>query len=131
VALRVGAKWGAGALLVRVLPRESRAPGSIGLALLPQGGISLAMAVSAALTYAGLQVEGVNAVEVLFAVVVLGVVVSELMGPVLTTRVLRRAGEIPAPGDSPETTPVPTGDTPSVEEGGAPGPGAEPGREGP
>ena len=37
---------------------------------------------------------GLDASQALFSVVVLGVVISELVGPVLTTATLRRAGEI-------------------------------------
>jgi hypothetical protein len=52
------------------------------------------MAVSGVLVYGDLQVQGVNAEAALFTVVVLGVVLAELLGPVFTVQVLRRAGEI-------------------------------------
>lgn len=84
------------ALLVRWIPLPFQAPRRIGLGLLPQGGISLAMALSLVLVLSGAQLEllGHPAVDLLFAVIVVGVVLSELTGPVLTLQVLRRAGEI-------------------------------------
>ena len=69
-------------------------PRLLGLGLIPQGGISLVMALSALLTFYGLELGGVDVSQGLFSVVVLGVVLSELVGPTLTTRTLRRAGEI-------------------------------------
>lgn len=82
------------AVMLRVVRLPFATPNRVGYGLIPQGGIALAMAVSGMLTYSGLQVSGVDAVELLFAVLVLGVVASELSGPFFTTRVLRRAGEI-------------------------------------
>ena len=92
--LRAGAKvLGAGAMGAVVhLPFAT--PRRLGLGLVPQGGISLAMAISVLLTYGGLELNGLSAVELFFGVVVLGVVLSELVGPFFTTHVLRRAGEI-------------------------------------
>ena len=52
------------------------------------------MALSALLTFYGLQIGGVDVSQGLFSVVVLGVVLSELVGPMLTTGTLRRAGEV-------------------------------------
>jgi hypothetical protein len=52
------------------------------------------MALSALLTFYGLEIGGVDVSQGLFSVVVLGVVLSELVGPTLTTGTLRRAGEI-------------------------------------
>lgn len=82
------------AAMLRVVRLPFATPNRIGYGLIPQGGIALAMAVSGMLTYSGLEVTGVDAVDLLFAVLVLGVVASELSGPFFTTRVLRRAGEI-------------------------------------
>ncbi len=84
------------AIMVRVVPLPFNAPRRIGLGLVPQGGISLAMALSLVLTLSGseLRVMGFGAIDLLFAVVVVGVVLSELSGSVLTRQVLRRAGEI-------------------------------------
>jgi hypothetical protein len=69
-------------------------PRFLGLGLIPQGGISLVMALSALLTFYGLELGGVDVSQGLLSVVVLGVVLSELVGPTLTTGTLRRAGEI-------------------------------------
>lgn len=84
------------AVLVRTVALPFRAPRRLGLGLLPQGGITLAMALSLVLTLggAGIEVAGLAAVDLLFAVVVVGVVLSELTGPLFTAQVLRRAGEI-------------------------------------
>ena len=85
-----------GAALVRVLPLGFELPRRFGLGLIPQGGISLAMAVSLVLTFSGLTVgaDALNGADVLFAIVVIGIVLSELAGPFMIVRVLRRAGEI-------------------------------------
>ena len=93
VARTVGKVMGSSAAL-SVIGLRFPVPRRLGLGLLPQGGISLAMAVSMVLTYEGLAVMGYAAMELFFAVVVGGVVVSELVGPFFVTHVLRRAGEI-------------------------------------
>jgi multidrug transporter EmrE-like cation transporter len=80
--------------MVRITPLPFQPPKRFGLGLLPQGGISLAMAISIVLTYAGLGLREMNAVDLLFAVVVLGVILSELTGPFFTKNILVRAGEI-------------------------------------
>jgi hypothetical protein len=54
----------------------------------------MALSFTLVLGPAGLEVRGVEVVPLAFAVVVLGVIVSELVGPLLTVQVLRRAGEI-------------------------------------
>ena len=92
--LRGGTKIVACGAMVRIARPNFSTPPFLGLGLIPQGGISLAMALSAFLTFYGLDVAGVNAGQVLFSVVVLGVVISELVGPACTTLTLRRAGEI-------------------------------------
>jgi len=95
--VRGGAKVASTAVLVRSLPLPFPTPRRLGLGLIPQGGISIAMALSLALTLAsaGLRIAGVDAGDLVLATVILGVVVSELAGPLLTEAVLRRAGEIP------------------------------------
>jgi hypothetical protein len=93
-ALRAMGKGLAAAGLVSILPSRLDIPKRLGLGLLPQGGISLAMAVSGVLVYSDLQVRGVAAESVLFTVIVIGVMLSELTGPFFTVQVLRRAGEI-------------------------------------
>ena len=81
-------------VMLRILPLPFETPRRFGLGLIPQGGISLAMAISGVLTYEGLTLNGRDAAAILFAVVVLGVVFSELGGPFLTRNILQRAGEI-------------------------------------
>jgi hypothetical protein len=80
--------------MVRLLPLQFATPRRFGLGLIPQGGISLAMAISGVLTYGGLMLDGRDAADLLFAVVVLGVILSELTGPFFTRNILQRAGEI-------------------------------------
>jgi len=93
-ALRFASKVGSAALLVRPLGLTESVPRSVGLGLIPQGGISIAMAVSATLLYSDLRIGGVDAEAILFAVIVIGVALSDLVGPPFTLRLLRRAGEI-------------------------------------
>jgi hypothetical protein len=104
--LRGGGKVLGNLIMVRMLPLDFQTPKRFGLGLLPQGGISLAMAISAVLTYGTAELNGVRAADLLFAVVVLGVILSELSGPFFTLNVLRRAGEI---------SPKATGPTPDLE----------------
>ncbi len=94
--LRAAGKVVGNAALVSVVPLPFSTPRRFGLGLLPQGGISLAMALAFTLTLGAgtVRVNGVAGVEVLYAVVVLGVILSELVGPLFTVQVLRRAGEI-------------------------------------
>ena len=92
--IRAGGKVLGNLAMVRLLPLPFPTPKRFGLGLLPQGGISLAMAISGVLTYAGLGLGELNAVDVLFSVVVLGVILSELTGPFFTQNILVRAGEI-------------------------------------
>ncbi len=54
----------------------------------------MAIALSALLTFYGLEIGSIDVIRALFSVVVLGVALSELIGPVLTAGTLRRAGEI-------------------------------------
>jgi hypothetical protein len=91
--LRALAKGLAGAV-VSTLPVGFPVPRRLGLGLIPQGGISLAMAVSGVLLYPELQLAGRGAEALLFTVIVIGVMLSELTGPLLTVQLLRRAGEI-------------------------------------
>ncbi|HKJ02376.1 MAG TPA: cation:proton antiporter [Longimicrobiales bacterium] len=92
--LRAVAKTVGAAAMVSVVPLRFEVPRRLGLGLIPQGGISLTMAVSGVLTYTGLQVRGAAAEGALFTVIVLGVMMSELVGPFFTVQLLRRAGEI-------------------------------------
>jgi hypothetical protein len=52
------------------------------------------MAVSGVLMYTDLEMRGVSAEPLLFTIIVIGVMLSELTGPWLTVQVLRTAGEI-------------------------------------
>ena len=92
--LRGGAKIASASAMMRIETLPFPTPKFVGLGLIPQGGISLVMALSALLTFYGLRIGGVDVSQGLFSVVVLGVVLSELVGPMLTTGTLRRAGEI-------------------------------------
>ena len=92
--VRGGGKLLGNMAMVRIVPLPFQTPKRFGLGLIPQGGISLAMAISGVLTYSGLVMGEMSAVDLLFSVVVLGVILSELTGPFLTQNILVRAGEI-------------------------------------
>lgn len=92
--LRVLAKTAGTAAMVSVLPLPDDVPRRLGIGLIPQGGISIAMAVSGTLIYSDMLVGTVDAEEVLFAVIVIGVLLSELTGPFVTIRLLRQTGAI-------------------------------------
>lgn len=92
--LRAVAKVAGTAALVSVIQMDFDVPRRLGLGLIPQGGISVAMAVSGVLAYSTLQVRGMDAEVALFSVIVMGVMLSELAGPFLTVLLLRRAGEL-------------------------------------
>jgi sodium/hydrogen exchanger family protein len=94
VVVRAVAKFSGAWVATKLARLEFRTPESIGSGLLPQSGISIALALSVLLTFYEPKLPSAPAGRVLFAVVVLGVVVSELVGPYFTTRVLRLAGEI-------------------------------------
>jgi hypothetical protein len=91
---RGGAKVVAVNTMMRIETLPFPTPRFLGLGLVPQGGISLVMALSALLTFYGLEIGDVDVSQGLFSVVVLGVALSELVGPMLTTETLRKAGEI-------------------------------------
>jgi hypothetical protein len=92
--VRGGGKVFANLTMVRLLPVPTDIPRRFGLGLIPQGGISLAMAISFVLTYGGQMLGERNAADLLFSAVVLGVILSELSGPFFTRAILQRAGEI-------------------------------------
>lgn len=100
-AVRGLAKVVSNAMLVNSLSLPFPTPKRLGLGLVPQGGISIAMALSLALSISSTApgIGGVPAGELVLATVVLGVVISELSGPLLTASVLRRAGEIDTGAD--------------------------------
>ncbi len=94
VASRVIAKWAGGLVAWRLKPGELRLPPSFGLALTPQGGLSLAMAISFVLIYVPIAPELEAAKNIFFATVVLAVGISDLIGPFLVRAVLETAGEV-------------------------------------
>lgn len=82
------------AFLATRLGGHRELPANLGIGLVPQAGISLAVAISMTLTYGSLTVGRLALVDIVFSTVVIGVVVSELTGPLLIRSLLRRAGEI-------------------------------------
>jgi hypothetical protein len=83
----------AGGLSARRLIESSPSANRFGLALISQGGLSIAIAVSALLTL-GTTINNPLAASVMFDVVVLGVMTNELIGPPLLRRVLASGGEL-------------------------------------
>jgi len=94
VTTRLLAKWLGGLAASRLRPRGLNFPNSFGLALTPQGGISLAMAISFNLIYVPTSAAVETAVEIFFATVVIAVGISDLFGPFLVRNVLERVGEL-------------------------------------
>ena len=92
VVLRTAGKLLGGALAVPLLPAGAGA-GRFGATLLSQGGVSIAIAMSALLVL-GSEFPGSPAVPVLFDAVILGVIVFEVLGPPVMRRTLDGAGEI-------------------------------------
>jgi Kef-type K+ transport system membrane component KefB len=90
---RILAKLAGGYLASRVALEDVDLPKRLGLGLTPQGGISLAIAISFVLIYVpDMQLEA--AVDVFFATVVIAVGISDLVGPFLVRNLLERAGEL-------------------------------------
>ncbi len=94
VALRAVAKLAGAYLAVRIVRPAAPRPADVGVGLLPQGGLSIAMAINVTLTYGALGPAPSRTVEILFSTVLLGVAASQLIGPLLARDVLRRAGEL-------------------------------------
>jgi hypothetical protein len=94
VATRILAKWFGGLLACHLRPEATQLPGRFGLALTPQGGLSLAMAISFLVIYVPTGAESPAALDVFFATVVMAVGISDLLGPFLVRDVLTRAGEL-------------------------------------
>ncbi|MDT8435164.1 MAG: cation:proton antiporter [Gemmatimonadota bacterium] len=92
--LRVAGKT-AGGRLAGSLGDPGGSGGSLGLALLPQGGVSIAMAVSSLLVLRQ-RFPHSALVPAFFDAVVLGVIAGEIAGPLVMRSVLRGAGEIDA-----------------------------------
>ncbi len=96
VVLRVLAKVAAGWMSRALVPPRIPVPGDFGLGLVPQGGISLAMAISITLSYPALRLGAGTLGGTVFSIVVLGVLGSELLGAFTARGILRRAGELSA-----------------------------------
>ncbi len=92
VLFRAGAKFAGGLAALPALPSDTRTP-ALGLGLLAQGGLSIAMAVSIRQLLAG---SGGRALDLFFATVILGVTVSEAVGPPVIRQLLARRGELVA-----------------------------------
>ncbi len=91
--LRAVAKIVGGLVAARMMRSQVRVPDLLGLGLITQGGMSLAIALAILLAYGAL--EGPSPVLTDFTTaVVIGVVLSELVGPFLTRNLLRSAGEL-------------------------------------
>jgi hypothetical protein len=95
-AVRGAAKVIATGIMVTAARLPAEVPRSLGLGLLSQGGISIAMTLSLSLTLSANSpvVSGFSARDVLFASVVLGIILSEAVGPLMAAGLLRRVGEI-------------------------------------
>lgn len=94
LVLRAAAKVVAGALTGFLVRPPFPVPRTAGMGLIAQGGISLAMALSATLTYGAIAGSGASAIRVVFTTIVIAVAASELIGPFLTRDLLRKAGDI-------------------------------------
>ncbi len=93
IGARILAKWLGGVAAAKLSILGANVPASFGLALTPQGGLSLAIAISFVLIYNPMG-EIRSAESVLLATVVIAVGVSDLIGPFLVRDVLGRAGEL-------------------------------------
>lgn len=91
--VRAIAKLAGGWVAARFVRRHVHVPGTLGLGLITQGGMSLVIALSVVLSYGGLASREVVLMNFTTAVVI-GVLLSELVGPFLTRDLLRRAGEL-------------------------------------
>lgn len=91
--LRAVAKLAGGWLAARMVRPLVQVPSLIGVGLLTQGGMSLVIVLSILLAYGGLGTPDPLLTSFTTAVVI-GVVLSELVGPFLTRRLLRSAGEL-------------------------------------
>ena len=92
VVFRMAGKMAGGLSASRLLGSSS-STSPFGLALVSQGGLSIAIAVSALLTL-GITLDEPLAAGIMFDVVVLAVMANELIGPALLRRVLASSGEL-------------------------------------
>jgi Kef-type K+ transport system membrane component KefB len=87
--VRLLAKLVSAWLATRITAPRAQAPSLLGLGLTAQGGMSLALVLSVALSYDTLGARS-GTVALLVSTVVLGVILSEFVGPFLTRHLLRR-----------------------------------------
>jgi hypothetical protein len=88
LGLRLAGKLGGGYLAARLAPEDSAPPRLLGMGLVSQGGIALAMVMDYYQLGSG-QLTGV-----VVSIVLIAVISNELVSPSLTRHVLRTAGEI-------------------------------------
>lgn len=96
VLLRALGKLLGGALARPLLPSGPTRV-AFGSTLLAQGGVSIAIAMSALLVL-GSEFPGAGAVPAIFDAVIVGIIIFEVAGPVILRRTLDRAGEITKTG---------------------------------
>ena len=89
--LRSAGKWGGTMLGAACVHADDHIKKYLGLTLLPQAGVAIGMAALVAARFEGLGAQ-IN------TIVLAGVLVFELIGPVITKLALTKAGEIPAAG---------------------------------
>jgi len=87
LGLFAGMRWANALFLKSEIPVVPR----LGLAMLPQGGVAIALAIDYKLIYPG------RLADLALSVVILSVLINQLIGPALLMRALRRAGDISAP----------------------------------
>ncbi len=91
--VRLVAKLAGAWVAARAIRPLIEVPDTLGLGLITQGGMSLALALAIVLAYGGLDGASTELVNFTSAVVI-GVVLSELIGPFLTRHLLDSAGEL-------------------------------------
>jgi hypothetical protein len=90
LALRFAGKLGGGFLAARSSDAGEPIPGGLGLGLMSQGGMAVAMVMNYYPLGSG------PMTDVVVTIVLVGVILNELAGPSLAIALLRRTGEIPA-----------------------------------
>lgn len=93
-ALRLLAKLAGGWTARRMLPAAERPPAHFGLALTPQSGMTVVLALSLGLSYGSWTTDEPSPMRMLVSTIVVAVILSELIGPLLTRHVLRRGNAI-------------------------------------
>jgi Kef-type K+ transport system membrane component KefB len=88
LGLRLIGKVSGGYLAARAAPDDSRPPPTVGLGLISQGGIAIAMVMNY------YQLSSAELTDVVVTTVLVAVILNELASPFLARTVLSRAGEI-------------------------------------